>query len=346
MDHNILKSIFLIGSPFGLCQNKFYKLFAIGFFLLYNVGIIVKFHARQNSSYWTLSSMQFVLRLLLNCDLYFHNFYVFIIVGITKRNQLTRLVTNIKKIKLGGLSQYHCVFFGWYITMVAVLSLNFYIWWTCFKFDFIRFYLIEYFEMYTQFFFILSACIILRMLLFRYKYQKQLILEESVMKQITSLNMHDIEINLVILKRTDSTFNEIFGWTILYNIFFAAIKTLIYLDIAVKNYSTLVTHSTSQFVSQITLLLLFWICIIVVIRFCDSIIEEFEGLISLAYRFENCDLDLIIDKNEICEFIKNVSQNRPKFTAGRYFVIEMTLIFNILDSMTTFLLIVLQFKEN
>lgn len=93
-------------------------------------------------------------------------------------------------------------------------------------------------------------------------------------------------------------------------------------------------------------LFFFQVGIVALITLCDKITKEFDKFILVSYKLENCELDLIIDKNEMRKFIKNVSQNRPKFTAGRYFTVEMSSIFSIFDSMTTFLLIIIQFKAN
>lgn len=265
MDHKILKTVFWVGSLFGLTPptTLFQKTYSILIFLLYNVGIILTIRARKMSHYWSFSPMQSVLRLVLNCNLYFHYFYVVMILGLTKRTNLIRLITNLRKIKQKErkLSEYQVVFFLSYLVMIVVLSINIYVWYNYLKFDFLKLHLIEYLEMHTQFFYTLFACIILAMIFSRYKAQTRIIIEESVRKKISNLTLQDISLNLVILQRTVESFNEIFGWTILYNIFFVAVKTLIYLDLLIKNYTNVNTFvkSHSHMTSHVTILLLFWV---------------------------------------------------------------------------------------
>jgi hypothetical protein len=82
-----------------------------------------------------------------------------------------------------------------------------------------------------------------------------------------------------------------------------------------------------------------------VILWCDSIREDFEELLSYCYEMQICVDDSIFEEDEMCAFIKSVSHNMPKFTAARYFYIDRPAIFSILNSITTFLLVIIQFKS-
>ncbi|CAH1380245.1 unnamed protein product [Tenebrio molitor] len=51
------------------------------------------------------------------------------------------------------------------------------------------------------------------------------------------------------------------------------------------------------------------------------------------------------EKKEIQVFIDVVTYNRPKFKAARFFSVDRSTLFSVLNSLTTFLLVMIQFKE-
>jgi gustatory receptor len=62
-----------------------------------------------------------------------------------------------------------------------------------------------------------------------------------------------------------------------------------------------------------------------------------------AYQLEG---ELTSDENEeIQVFIDVVQHNRPEFRAARFFSINRSTLFSVLNSLTTFLLVMIQFKE-
>ena len=69
------------------------------------------------------------------------------------------------------------------------------------------------------------------------------------------------------LKETSDAFNEIFGWTILLNIFFGALRALIYLDVAIKGNENFESSSavgnTFQIISHASVIILFWVSSVV-----------------------------------------------------------------------------------
>jgi hypothetical protein len=67
--------------------------------------------------------------------------------------------------------------------------------------------------------------------------------------------------NLLVLKETVDHFNDIFGWAILLNIFFASLRGLIYLDDTIKGVDNIknVSRNYWQIASQIFFVLIFWV---------------------------------------------------------------------------------------
>jgi gustatory receptor len=82
-----------------------------------------------------------------------------------------------------------------------------------------------------------------------------------------------------------------------------------------------------------------------VILWCDAIREEYEELVSYCYEMQECLDNSIFEEDDMCAFTKSVSQNSPEFTAARYFYIDRSAIFSIMNSITTFLLVLIQFKS-
>jgi gustatory receptor len=69
---------------------------------------------------------------------------------------------------------------------------------------------------------------------------------------------------------------------------------------------------------------------------CDEILAK-------AYRLE---VQLTSYKNkEIQVFIDAVLHNRPEFRAARFFSIDRSTLFSVLNSLTTFILVMIQFKQ-
>jgi gustatory receptor len=76
---------------------------------------------------------------------------------------------------------------------------------------------------------------------------------------------------------------------------------------------------------------------------CDLILKTSDEILAQAYRLEN--LLAWYEGKEIQIFIDVVLHNRPEFRAARFFSIDRSTLFSILNSLTTFLLVMIQFKE-
>ncbi|XP_068901770.1 uncharacterized protein [Tenebrio molitor] len=154
-------------------------------------------------------------------------------------------------------------------------------------------------------------------------------------------------VDVLVLKETVDHFNDIFGWAILLNIFFASLRGLIYLDNAIKGADSIdnVPQNYWQMASHIFVVLFYWIGIFALILWCDTIRKEFEELLSYCYQMQTCIAESTFTENDMCIFTKSVSQSMPEFTAARYFSIDRSTIFSILNSITTFLLVMIQFKS-
>jgi gustatory receptor len=69
---------------------------------------------------------------------------------------------------------------------------------------------------------------------------------------------------------------------------------------------------------------------------CDEILAKAYQLEGMMSSYEN---------EEILVFIDVVQHNHPEFRAARFFSIDRSTLFSVLNSLTTFLLVLIQFKE-
>ncbi|XP_068901867.1 uncharacterized protein [Tenebrio molitor] len=76
---------------------------------------------------------------------------------------------------------------------------------------------------------------------------------------------------------------------------------------------------------------------------CDSILKKCDEILAKAYRLEVKLTSYEIE--EIQVFIDAVLHSRPEFRAARFFSIDRSTLFSVLNSLTTFLLVMIQFKQ-
>ncbi|RZB40778.1 gustatory receptor 28b [Asbolus verrucosus] len=323
------------------------KIYGILVFVLYTVGVIASFLYRR-SHYSKLTLIQLVLRILLDVDLYAFTYHTVIVLASMKGQQWFKLFKGLKSVdyQLFGTRSYYLILIMAHVALWSVSILAFYVWINFFGISFLGLYLVEFLQMYSLFFYSLVTCIVLRMLLSRYKYQNFLLREQIVLtgKLFSKRTLKKVVGNTFILKQTVDAFNDIFGWIILFDIFFGALRSLIYLDVAIKGDGHFSGNSPFgnflHWLSHISVISLYWVGILATILLCDNIMRESEELLGTFQQME-----FALNENEICMAMKMVSYNRPKFDAARYFSISRTTIFKILNSLTTFLLVMIQFKS-
>jgi gustatory receptor len=77
---------------------------------------------------------------------------------------------------------------------------------------------------------------------------------------------------------------------------------------------------------------------------CDRILKEHDKLLDLAWRLKTSpSASRPQKKKELETFTDFVECNRPEFTAARFFPIDRSTLFKILDASITFILVMLQF---
>jgi hypothetical protein len=86
----------------------------------------------------------------------------------------------------------------------------------------------------------------------------------------------------------------------------------------------------------------FQVGLLVILFLCDTIQKEFEKILTLTYKLDT--LGILNQDCDIREFRDAIQDYRPSFTAARFFCINRKTIFSVLNSLTTFFIVMIQFK--
>jgi gustatory receptor len=214
-----------------------------------------------------------------------------------------------------------------------------------------------------MFFYQVFTSILLILLLSRYRRLSETLSQlirarrQLYSKQVVEI-LKMIKKSIFTLKEGVEVFNDTFGWSFLFTIFSCASRTLIYFDIIIKH-SEISVQNLSVFYYDFCRIMISWVkqftctfCSVIPLSFhfgilstiflCDSVIKKCDEILSQAYRLES---ELTsYDNEEILVLIDGLLHNRPEFRAARFFSIDRSTLFTVLNSLTTFLLVIIQFK--
>jgi hypothetical protein len=80
---------------------------------------------------------------------------------------------------------------------------------------------------------------------------------------------------------------------------------------------------------------------------CDAVLTESEKILMKVYKLKSMAADSLSWKCDEVDFLVQMILHRPpQFKAARFFAVDRTTLFSILYSMTSFLLVMVQFKSN
>lgn len=244
MDLEVIETVFKCGRVFGLTpnsnknrnSNNFQKCRSCLTFTLYSLGIVtLTYLASKRFSQLTL--MQTVLSFLTIINLGVFSFYVLIVVMVLNERRWFTLTDSIQSVDAGPGGKGYC----WYsTTLVASLVVYFLI--TIIDFfaflkyaGWVRFLLIlsPHFDKYSQYLYLISACLVLKMVLTRYRHQTNM-LSRLTHARLDSKELIRIMIKfkrrVLALKRSTDAFDDIFGWPILCGILSGTFRCFIYIE--------------------------------------------------------------------------------------------------------------------
>jgi hypothetical protein len=242
MDLKIINLIFKCGrilsiTPSSTKQrnlNNFEKLYGYVIFATVTSFIWYKtFLTGVSNSDLTYS--QFILALAAIFTYTIHNFYVFVIMKLQKYSAWFRLLERLEDTQCYKNKQnlYHLQFVMSHLIALSVIMVNNYLSLIYCDTAQTLFSLVKCIELYLQFFYLVLRCIILEMFLSRYHHQNNL-LQRAALKNFPKIPKRTKQ-DLFILEDAVKIFNDIFGWASLLDIFSTGLRTLIFLDIVVKN---------------------------------------------------------------------------------------------------------------
>ena len=185
---------------------------ARGFFLTHERINLIE----HNLNYWCICAQNFYIILVLN--LYKHNNWVRLIENLKTSGELLQIPNNNKP-KL---------FINFLITNLLHLTLNggtLYIFSSA-RTNYLQEYFVIHFHVYLDFFNKCLSCVILQMITTRYKHLRRIILANTKRNQIRTSFLKKVEYSVRFLKNTVDSYNDLFGWSVFFNIAFTILQMI------------------------------------------------------------------------------------------------------------------------
>jgi gustatory receptor len=371
MDLEIVETVFTFGKFAALSPSStknhnphwFQKLYEILVFVVYVVGFVVTSYINKQQ-YQFLTSMQLVLAIFTDLNQFCHVFYILIVMMRFRRSLWFRLIETLATVK--STSQKYP-----FKLIFVVLQLVYFFLCFCGVYSgvqyaglsFVSYSVLQWYQHYIQFFYLVVTSAVLILILSKYQSLSETLSQviktnSQLRSRVLTQILKKIRNNIFTLKEVVEIFNEIFGWMILFNIFCCVSKSLNFLDILIKMSGRWTTWDALLVYSEACCILIAWVIqsglafrddtpfcfqtgILSTTLLCDSILRMGEEILLQAYRLQTAFTSYGIE--EILVFIDVVRLNRPEFTAARFFSIDRSTLFCIINSLTTFLLVMVQF---
>jgi hypothetical protein len=197
-------------TPFSLTDSKpcrLEKIYKFGLLTLYTVVTICTWYTRM-VYYAGISKIQLACKVLIDLNAYAHSCYTLVVV---KKQQWFTLMHTLAKIDNPYSQEPHVLSALVPLVAFGVVTLSeMYYWYESFGLISLCFFFFEVLRSYCQFFYTIFTCIILRMILARYRYQNLLCRQKILLARFKH-NFHELTSAIRI-------FNELFGWSILLDV--------------------------------------------------------------------------------------------------------------------------------
>ncbi|XP_044261244.1 uncharacterized protein LOC123009182 [Tribolium madens] len=316
------------------------KLYFFVLVVLYTGGVISsQFFRNYSKSKACEMALKYFKDIIRHC----HTFYILGPLTLTKRHHWFKLIRILQKNDVPGPnSNFSWGFLAWHCLFITIIVI-----WTrlCFLLlglKFLHMYFIEYFQLYFQMFFMFFACVLLEM--FRKRYElKKIELDQMTQKS----HLFQFKVDIFRLAAGIETFNKIFGPMIILNIFYISDMFLLYINGLMKTRK----HTLSSEVYFLLLLyrigviVFYWFHVVAMAVLADSISKQYEEIIHLANKLQLISrFETKIQRRNVEDFAKFVRKKQPEINAADFFVLKRSTIFNILNFVTYFLVVIIQFK--
>jgi gustatory receptor len=272
MDLEVIDMIFTFGKFVALTPSStnnhnphcLQKLYEICVYLLYIVGFIASAYAKS-PVYQALTSVQFVLAALRDLNQFCFIFYILIVMMRLKRSRWLRLIKSVAGVKSAPKKiPLKLIFVASQLVYFSLTTFGVYTYIADAGLTVAAFYIGEFYQHYAQFFYVVFTTILLILLLSRYERLSetlsQLIRARSQLnsKQVVDI-LQKIKNSVFTLKEGVEVFNDIFGWSILFTIFYCVSGTLVYIDTVIKHNEIWEGRNALVFYRDLCRILISWV---------------------------------------------------------------------------------------
>ncbi|RZC32000.1 7tm 7 domain containing protein [Asbolus verrucosus] len=297
--------------------------------------------------YKDLIYVQVAVYVLQDVNLILFNFNTVLSLFCYKKNQWRKIMQNMRivvsavdKVKI---SRAVTVVLILHVFGVAIIFSSICLRGTVGGVEYFKQYNVRYFQHYLMLFYSTLLYLVSNLLVLSYKHLNDF-LRQSVTGKKILLSVNKIESSVYLLKDTIDLFNDIFGWPILQIISYTIFYTIGQIDKIFIANSLQNTYFFRRVVADVISLFLVFMETALPVMMCDLVLQAFENFLSGAHKLRRDTHVTSKEKKELSRFIKLVSENAPKFTAARFFDITRTTLLNVLGTITTFLIVLIQFR--
>ncbi|RZC36096.1 7tm 7 domain containing protein, partial [Asbolus verrucosus] len=349
MDYKLLNLLLRLGDFFAITPSlkepqghkriRQVRLVLIKFFI--TVGTAMSIYYKDISrNYHMVKKISLILT-----DLVLYAFNMCVMMEVKKFKEWHRLLNNLKMIdcflKCNSDDKKESLYTKFLVLLLIIFIITIYMcyyWTVVYGFLFWQRLSFTIFESYSLFIYTGCIYVILRTMLSKYKALKDVL--KIIIFKNGKLYLREIEYLVSLMSETVCIINDIFGRSLALMISFATLQLINYFDYGLSNRS----YAGDMFHRALTQILFCTLMcpILVVILTCDSIVDESQTILSMVFRSRSSFRDPQRRK-ELYRFAELFSQNRPQFTAARYFSIEKSTILKILETILTFLIVLVQF---
>ncbi|KAJ3653141.1 hypothetical protein Zmor_019050 [Zophobas morio] len=228
-----------------------------------------------------------------------------------------------------------------FLELVMVLLVCAY-WTKVYGLHFVKYYSIHCFQYWLVYSYSIFVDVILYILSLQYK-----CLNNTLSTSISTLcdnTLNKIEQNYCFLKEFVDIFNEVFQWITALIICYTVLYMLHTLDFVVANLLQLEYYMEMIVLVDVLLVVITVIGTLVVILWCDSILTEAGKLVRESYGLQRkCRL---LPEARFERFTKILQQNFPSFSAAGFFEIKKSTCLGIINTVTTFFIVAVQFRTS
>jgi gustatory receptor len=329
--------------------RKIYSLFVVTILTVLMIYAIINKHF-----YRDFMQVKSAVCLLTDINLFIFNVVTVMSVVFWKNQQWKHLTNNLKLIEANAekKSTRICKFVTLHILVFTTIIGSNCFWVKIHGFTFVKQYEILYFQIYLQCFYCLLLSEILTPILASYRHLFHVLSDAKMMSP------PKIRSDFYTLKDTVNVFNDIFGWPIALLISYTIFKVLIFLDHALimsylyKNDEVLVILLLDgltiavTFVSRCSIRLnLYIVCLqgspVLLILMCDAVSNESRKILELSRKLK---WELDSNTSELSKLTDFVQEHLPVFSAARFFTIDRGTILSVLGSVTSFFIVMIQFR--